>query len=432
MPTAVTANVGCPSRRFSQAWRSTRSMTAASKPTPRWNRNWRPLPIAEPDPPERAALERRRAAAWPRGRGGCGTPGCGRRRSSSRPGAAPARSSVPARPSAASFSVPSPPSTTTDVDAVARRGAGEPGGVTPPGGLGHLEVVPLAERLLDHHAPAGRHRRRGRVHDQRARARRGRLRGPAVAGRAVWSGGLGPTIPPWPDRPEPPGPAARGADGRDRRVPGVPAPRRVARAGRARRSARRSATRSTGAGRCPGFGDPRARLLIVGLAPAAHGGNRTGRVFTGDRSGDWLFASLHRAGFANQPTSGRARRRAACCATRTSPPPCAARRRRTSRRPRSATAACPYLVRELALLDRRARDRRARRVRVRGDVGARSALRASSCPRPGPRFAPRRSRCRRRRGTIVLGCYHPSQQNTFTGTLTEPHARRGVRRAAPG
>ena len=186
----------------------------------------------EADPPERPALERVEHLCRPRGRGGCGTPGCGRRRSSSHRGAAPAPSPTPARPSAASLSVPSPPSTTTASMPSRAAARGEPGGVTPAIGLGHLEPVPLAERPLDLHTPAGRHRRRGRVHDQEQAhgwagyAGRPGPAGPGPSGRegSVLRSRRGPT--------DPNRRRARGADGRDRRVPGVPAPGRVARAGR--------------------------------------------------------------------------------------------------------------------------------------------------------------------------------------------------------
>jgi uracil-DNA glycosylase len=165
----------------------------------------------------------------------------------------------------------------------------------------------------------------------------------------------------------------------------------------------------------PGFGDPNARVLIVGLAPAAHGGNRTGRIFTGDRSGDWLFASLHRTGLANRPTSerpGDGLRLRGCyvaAAVRCAPPG----NRPT---PRERDACLPYLVRELELL---------RSVRVLVALGSFAwdaalrtmAMLGHSAPRPRPRFGhgaeaevgPYR----------LLGCYHPSQQNTFTGVLTE-------------
>jgi uracil-DNA glycosylase len=131
----------------------------------------------------------------------------------------------------------------------------------------------------------------------------------------------------------------------------------------------------------PGFGDPAARLLILGLAPAAHGANRTGRVFTGDRSGDFLFAALHRTGFANQPTSRHAedglRLRDAwiTAAVRCAPP-----------------ANKPAPLRLLA----------ARGVEV---------------PRPRPRFA-HAAELALPDAPLLLGVFHPSQQNTFTGRLT--------------
>jgi uracil-DNA glycosylase family 4 len=161
----------------------------------------------------------------------------------------------------------------------------------------------------------------------------------------------------------------------------------------------------------PGFGDPRARIVVVGLAPAAHGANRTGRVFTGDRSGDWLFRAMHRAGLANQPVSvaaddGLALRDAWVTATVKCAPP---ENRPT---PAERDACAPFLARELALLDR------ARVLVCLGQFGY-QAVCAHLGVRPRPRFghgvevpAP---------GGLVLLCsYHPSQQNTFTGRLTEP------------
>jgi uracil-DNA glycosylase family 4 len=163
----------------------------------------------------------------------------------------------------------------------------------------------------------------------------------------------------------------------------------------------------------PGFGDPAARILIVGLAPAAHGGNRTGRIFTGDRSGDFLFASLHRLGLANQPLSvtrhdglrladvyiAAVNR---CCPPGNRPTP-------------SERDNCiPYLIRELSLLDR------VRALVALGSFAWDGALRTLGglghpSPRPRPVFAhgaeasvgPYR----------LLGSFHPSQQNTFTGKL---------------
>ena len=164
----------------------------------------------------------------------------------------------------------------------------------------------------------------------------------------------------------------------------------------------------------PGFGDPDAHLLIAGLAPAAHGGNRTGRVFTGDRSGDFLFASLHRTGFANQPTSVaiddglRLLDAYVAAAVRCEPPA-------NKPTPAERDQCRPYLVREVELL---------RNLRVIVALGSFAyealwaALRATgrSLPSPRPRFGHASEVVLD--DVLVLGCFHPSQQNTFTGKLT--------------
>jgi uracil-DNA glycosylase family 4 len=163
----------------------------------------------------------------------------------------------------------------------------------------------------------------------------------------------------------------------------------------------------------PGFGDLKARLLICGLAPAAHGGNRTGRLFTGDQSGAWLFGALYRAGFANQPTSihkGDGLKLRDCYVTacvRCAPP---------ANRPSPAERdnCLGYLAEELDLL------KRVRVIVCLGGFAWEGMLRALRSrqwkPTPKPRF---------RHGAeagvgpyLLLGCYHPSQQNTFTGRLT--------------
>ena len=166
----------------------------------------------------------------------------------------------------------------------------------------------------------------------------------------------------------------------------------------------------------PGFGDPTARLLIVGLAPAAHGANRTGRMFTGDRSGDWLYRALYRAGFATQPEAedredGLELKDAWVTATVRCAPPGnkpTTQERETCR---------PYLESELDLFDS------ARVIVTLGGFAFASLLRiqrarGASIDRPMPKF--RHGVEVEIDGKVLLASYHPSQQNTFTGTLTEP------------
>jgi uracil-DNA glycosylase family 4 len=169
----------------------------------------------------------------------------------------------------------------------------------------------------------------------------------------------------------------------------------------------------------PGFGDPRPRVLVVGLAPAAHGGNRTGRVFTGDRSGDWLFGALHRAGLASQPTAADAADGLRLGGVRVvAPVRCAPPANRPATAERDACG--HWFVREVALVLPSVRA-----IVALGSFAWAAALGAlSRCgvavPRPRPRFAHAAElRLGGANGLLVLGCYHPSQQNTFTGRLTE-------------
>jgi len=164
----------------------------------------------------------------------------------------------------------------------------------------------------------------------------------------------------------------------------------------------------------PGFGDPNARLVVVGLAPAAHGGNRTGRIFTGDRSGEWLFRALHKAGYANQPTSvdkddGLKLKDCYVCAIVRCAPPA------NKPTPEERDNCIGYTVRELRLL------KRSRAILALGSYAWEGVLRAVSelgiHVKPKPRFG-HGATVEVGRWTLV-GSYHPSQQNTFTGILTE-------------
>ncbi|MEP7764432.1 uracil-DNA glycosylase [Sanguibacter sp. 25GB23B1] len=170
----------------------------------------------------------------------------------------------------------------------------------------------------------------------------------------------------------------------------------------------------------PSFGDEQARILVVGLAPAAHGGNRTGRMFTGDRSGDFLFAAMHRTGLASQPTSVHRTDGLTLHDVRvTAPVHCAPPDNKPT--PDERRRCSPYLGRELELL--------APTVRVAvvlGGFGWQALLstladQGWTVPRPRPRFAhAAQIRLEHPSGRVldVLGCFHVSQQNTFTGRLT--------------
>ena len=166
----------------------------------------------------------------------------------------------------------------------------------------------------------------------------------------------------------------------------------------------------------PSFGDPEAGVLVVGLAPAAHGANRTGRMFTGDRSGDWLFRALHRAGFANQPDGRYSDDGLTLSGVYiTASVRCAPPDNRPTTEERDACR--PFLERELEEFAD------ASVVVTLGGLAFHQVLRILAAsglavPRPRPKFS---------HGvevtlghTTVLGSYHPSQQNTFTGRLTEP------------
>jgi uracil-DNA glycosylase family 4 len=167
----------------------------------------------------------------------------------------------------------------------------------------------------------------------------------------------------------------------------------------------------------PGFGDPQARILLFGLAPAAHGANRTGRVFTGDRSGDFMFASLHRTGFANQPTSVRANDGLKlidmwiAAAVRCAPPA-------NKPTPGERENCLGWSVREVRELPN------LRLIVCLGSFAWDAALRLRAAldlapPRPRPKFG-HDVVALRDSPLPLLGCFHPSQQNTFTGKLTEP------------
>ncbi|MEE6288536.1 uracil-DNA glycosylase [Georgenia sp. MJ173] len=252
--------------------------------------------------------------------------------------------------------------------------------------------------------------------------------------------GAGSFVPPgtgWPgDQATPQTPVARSAAGVRRLAAGSPdltvldarstvcraCPRLVAWRERAAVVKRRSFAAETYWGRpAAGFGDPAGHLLIVGLAPAAHGANRTGRLFTGDRSGDWIFAALHRAGYANQPVSVAAddglRLTGArmVSAVRCAPPG-------NAPEPAERAACAGWLEREITLMTPTTTA-----ILALGGIAWQATLRALAAlgwqlPRPRPAFghgATARVVTPSGREIVVVGSYHVSQQNTFTGRLTE-------------
>src|SRR5262245_12370531 len=176
----------------------------------------------------------------------------------------------------------------------------------------------------------------------------------------------------------------------------------------------------------PGFGDPKARLLVVGLAPAAHGGNRTGRIFTGDSSGSWLYAALHKTGFSNQPDStGRDDGLTLTDCYVTAAAHCAPPENRPTRQELDACQS--WLESEIRLLPT------ARVVVALGRIGWERWLRASGwwarlSVRERPRFG-HGLETRMPDGTLLITSYHPSRQNTHTGKLTRPMWEAIFRRA---
>jgi len=167
----------------------------------------------------------------------------------------------------------------------------------------------------------------------------------------------------------------------------------------------------------PSFGDANARLLLVGLAPAAHGGNRTGRMFTGDRSGDWLYRTLYKFGFANQPTSvdrNDGLKLTDCYITAT----CRCAPPANKLLPQEILNCRPYLLREIELLNR------VKVVVGLGKVGFDNSFDAfqelgMTSLKARPKFA-HGATCKLNNRVTLLGSFHPSQQNTFTGKLTQP------------